>query len=175
MSTSRTVCELCASDRASLRGDGLQGAAKLAVADIELIRRAADAEAAAIQDVRVDHRCRHASMAEEFLDGSDVVARLEQVSREGMAEGVTGGSLGDSGPPHCFPNGPLHGRLVVVMPKELGDRSIEVGSRRRECPLPRPLSAGVRNSDRARLATSPSQLRGQDRLVLVAHSLEVLE
>jgi hypothetical protein len=43
------------------------------------IQRAADAAAAAIQDVRVDHGRPDVAMAEQFLDGADVVAVFEQV------------------------------------------------------------------------------------------------
>jgi hypothetical protein len=43
---------------------------------------AENAEPTAIQHVGVDHRCIDMTMAEQFLDGSDVIASLKQVSRK---------------------------------------------------------------------------------------------
>lgn len=52
--------------------------------------RGFDVVAAFIDDVGVDHGCFQILMAEKFLDGSDIVAVLEQVRGEGMAECVAG-------------------------------------------------------------------------------------
>ena len=38
------------------------------------IERTADRQAAALQDVGIDHRCFDILVAEEFLDGADIVA-----------------------------------------------------------------------------------------------------
>jgi hypothetical protein len=46
------------------------------------VERAAHAEPAAIQDVRVDHGGAHAVVAEQFLDRADVVAAAEQMGGE---------------------------------------------------------------------------------------------
>jgi hypothetical protein len=51
----------------------------------ELVERAPDAVAALIEDVRVNHRGGHVYVAEQFLDGPDVVAGLQQVRRERVA------------------------------------------------------------------------------------------
>jgi hypothetical protein len=40
------------------------------------------------QDVRVDHGGRHIAVAEKLLDGTDVLASLQEVRGEGVAEGV---------------------------------------------------------------------------------------
>ncbi len=48
------------------------------------IDRTLDAQATAVEDVRVDHRRADVSVAEQFLDGANVVARLEQMRRERM-------------------------------------------------------------------------------------------
>ena len=55
-----------------------------------LVQGALDlAGAAQTRHVRIDECRRDVAVAEEFLDRPDVVARLEQVGREGMAKGVT--------------------------------------------------------------------------------------
>ncbi len=45
----------------------------------------------------VNHRRADVAVSQEFLDGADVVAVFEQVNREGMAELVGRGVLGDFG------------------------------------------------------------------------------
>ncbi len=50
------------------------------VACENLIERAPDTEAAAVEDVGVDHGRTDVAVAEELLDGSDVVARFQEVS-----------------------------------------------------------------------------------------------
>ena len=49
---------------------------------------AAYAKAAAIEDVGVDHGRAHIAMAEQLLDGADVVAVFQHVGSEGMPHGV---------------------------------------------------------------------------------------
>jgi len=48
----------------------------------EAIRWTANAKAATIQDVRVNLRRLDAAVAEQFLDGADVVSVLEKSRRE---------------------------------------------------------------------------------------------
>ncbi len=62
-------------------------------------------------------------MTEEFLDGADVVAVLEQVRREGVAEGVAGGSLRESGPRVRL----SHGALEVILLIDESEVSINNG------------------------------------------------
>ena len=50
----------------------------------------ADGRRAPVQDVGVNHRRAHVAVAEQLLNGSDVVSVLEQVRRERMAQGVGG-------------------------------------------------------------------------------------
>ena len=80
-------------------GPGSPGGAYRPVgpASQDTISRAQDTAAAAIQDVRVDHGRADVAMAEELLDGADVVAVLEQVGRERVAKCVTARVLGDAG------------------------------------------------------------------------------
>ena len=51
------------------------------------VERAADAETGFVEDVGVDHRGRDVLVPEQFLDGANIVAGLEQVRREAVAEG----------------------------------------------------------------------------------------
>src|SRR5450756_2850886 len=71
--------------------------------------------AAAVEHVRVDHGRADVLVTKQFLDGADVVARLEQVGREGVAQGVAARVLDDAGAPHRFLHGPLNDALVNVM------------------------------------------------------------
>src|SRR3954471_11525386 len=52
------------------------------------IERACYAQAGFLEDVGVDLGGGDVGVAEEFLDGADVVAGLEEMGGEGMAEGV---------------------------------------------------------------------------------------
>ena len=62
------------------------------------VERAADAERTGLEDVGVDHRRAHVIVAEQLLDGADIVAGLEEVGREAMAQRVATGGLEDSAP-----------------------------------------------------------------------------
>ena len=57
--------------------------------------------------MRIDHGRVHVPVAQQLLDGADVVAVLEQVGREGVPQGVRAGPLGDAGPPDRLLDGPL--------------------------------------------------------------------
>ena len=46
-----------------------------------------------LQDVGVDHRGGNIAVAQELLDGSNVVATFQEVRDEGVAEGVAGDAL----------------------------------------------------------------------------------
>ena len=71
------------------------------------IQRAFDRQSAALEDVGVDHGGTDIFMAEEFLNGADVVPVLEEMGGEGMAKGVAGDALLDFG----FGGGFLDGSL----------------------------------------------------------------
>ena len=51
------------------------------------------------QDVCVDHRCPDIRVTQQFLDSTDVIAGLHEVSRETVAQCVSRGSLGNTGAP----------------------------------------------------------------------------
>lgn len=61
------------------------------------VQRAFDCHSAALEDVGVDHGGFDVFVPEEFLDGADVVAVLEEVGGEGVAEGVGGDGFLDAG------------------------------------------------------------------------------
>ena len=57
------------------------------------VGRAADSGRAPVEDVGVDHRRGDIAVAQEFLNGADVVPVFEQVGRERVPEGVPDGQL----------------------------------------------------------------------------------
>lgn len=81
-------------------------------------------------------------VAEELLDGADVVAVLEEVCGEGVAKRVAGRSLGDSASGDGERDGALQDAFVEVVTAALTGLGVEVGAGRREDPLPGPGAAG---------------------------------
>lgn len=71
---------------------------------------------AVAEDVGVDHGRRHVAVAEELLDGADVVTALQQVGGEGVAKGMATGTLVDASRADGAGHGSLHVRLMGVMP-----------------------------------------------------------
>ncbi len=63
----------------------------------DLVEGAADGQAAPLEDVGVDHGGLEVFVAEQVLDGADVVTALQQVGGKGMTEGVAGDALVDTG------------------------------------------------------------------------------
>jgi hypothetical protein len=84
-------------------------------------------------------------VAEQFLDGPDVVAILEEVGSERVAQGMAGGGLGDAWRKSGAADGSLDYRLVKEMASALARWTTNVGSGGWEDPLPRPfpLCVGV--------------------------------
>jgi hypothetical protein len=109
-----------------------------------LIEGAADREAAAIEDVGVDHRGFDIAMAEEVLDRANIVAVFQKMSGEGMAERVAGHAFGDVGAAAGEANGFLEAAAAGVVPA--ADTGARVG---RDLPggeheLPDPLACCAR-------------------------------
>ena len=71
------------------------------------IQRAFDRQSAALEDVGVDHGGADILVAEQFLNGADIVPVLEKMRGEGMAKGVAGDALFDFGFGGGFLDGPL--------------------------------------------------------------------
>ncbi len=92
------------------------------------VEGASNAEAAAVQYVGVDHGRGYVAVAEEFLDGSDVVAGLEQVGGEGVSERVARRGHADSGSSHGVLHGPLQDRFVQVVAARSSGVEIDVGA-----------------------------------------------
>ena len=69
---------------------------------LQTVGRAYDPVPATVQDMRVDHRRAHVGMAQQLLDGADVVAVRQQLRRKRMPEGVTADVLGDARSVHCL-------------------------------------------------------------------------
>src|SRR5439155_24470949 len=65
-----------------------------------------------VQDVGVDLRRAHVAVAEQFLNRPDVVAVLEQVRGERVAERVATRGLGDAGPTDGVLDRALQHRLM---------------------------------------------------------------
>ncbi len=80
-----------------------------ALASWNEIRRAPYTEAAPIENVGVDHRRSDASVPEELLHRSDVIAVFEQVCGEGVPKSVAGGSLRETRGTYRPANRSLHG------------------------------------------------------------------
>ena len=81
-------------------------------------------------------------MAEELLDGADVVATFEEVRGEGVTEGVAGDAFVEASFCRCTLHGPLENAFVQVM-ATLQARRLLPTRCRRKCPLPAP---GTRRS-----------------------------
>ena len=84
----------------------------------------------------VDHGRLHIAMAEEFLNGSDVVPVFQQVGGKGMPERMAGRALGESGFAHCHLDRLLPKRFVEVVPAALAGLLIDIDPREREDPAP---------------------------------------
>ena len=107
------------------------------------VKRAADAAAAAVQDVGVDHRGADVAVAQQLLDGSDVVAALQQVGGEGVAERVTGCRFGDARPANGFFHLALYDGGVQVVTATGAGVLGNVEAAGGKDPLPGPLGRGL--------------------------------
>src|SRR5437870_5739930 len=61
------------------------------------VKRAVDRTAAALQHMGIDHGGTHVLVSQEFLQGTDIVAVLQQMRGETVPQGVTAAALGDAG------------------------------------------------------------------------------
>ena len=72
------------------------------------IQRAFDCQAATLEHVGIDHGGAYIFVTEELLHGADVVAALEQMGGEGMAECMGTDRLGNTCPLCSLAYRPLH-------------------------------------------------------------------
>jgi len=85
----------------------------------EIVERAGDALCPLLEDVGIDHGRLQIVVPEQLLDGADVGAALEQVSRKGMAEGVGGDVLRQARLAHGRFDGLVdHARVDMVTPRD---------------------------------------------------------
>jgi hypothetical protein len=80
-----------------------------------VVQRTADASGTSVEDVGVDHGGADVLVAEQLLDGPDIVAVFEEVGDEGVAEGVRSGELGDGGGPTGGADGTLDDGFVEMV------------------------------------------------------------
>jgi hypothetical protein len=87
-------------------------------------------------------------MPEQLLDGSDVIASLEQVRRKRVPQRVTRRRAGDPRRPRGLFNRPLQDGFVQVMPPPLAGLRVDVEPGGGKYPLPGPftLSVGILRS-----------------------------
>ena len=81
-------------------------------------------------------------MAEQFLDGPDVVPIFEQMRRERMPQRVAGNPFGNAGTNGRISNGFLKDGFEEVVPIEVARNVFLVRTVRREHPLPAPFPGG---------------------------------
>ena len=62
----------------------------------QVIKRATHGEAALFEDVGVNHGCFDILVAEQLLNRADIVAILQEMGGEAMAEGVAGDAFGEA-------------------------------------------------------------------------------
>jgi len=93
--------------------------------------------------VGVNHGRFDILVAEKLLDRSDVIATLEQVNGEEMAEGVASGPLGQSRLQDRLPHGFLNERFIRVMAALLPGLGGCPPVLLREDPLPAPFGVRV--------------------------------
>jgi len=92
----------------------------------------------------VDHRRLDVIVAQKFLDGSNVVAALEQVRSEGMAECMTAHVFDDSGFADRFFHGPLKDGLVNMVTSFLANLCVFPTVLLWKHPLPSPVRGRIR-------------------------------
>lgn len=86
---------------------GLQPNTPDSPAASQSVHRAFHPLSPSIQHMGVDHRCLDVLVSKQLLDGTNIVTVLQEVSGKRMAEGVAGGRLGQSRPPHSRFRGKL--------------------------------------------------------------------
>ena len=101
-----------------------------------------DGTAAAVEGV--EHRRRRVAVAEQLLDGADVVAALQQVRGEAVPERVRTDRLVDAGGTGARMHGLLQDRFVQMVAATHAGARVERQFRGRKYPLPAPLGGGIR-------------------------------
>lgn len=113
---------------------------------------AADGAVASLKDVGVNHRRLDIFVPQQFLDRSDVVTGLEQVSGERVTKGMWTDRFANAGDPGCFVDCLLKNTLVKVMAFDVtGERVLGALGRGKDIlPVPFPGGVGVLARQRIR-------------------------
>ena len=99
----------------------------------------------------IDHRRLDAAVAQDLLDRPDVVAALQEVGGEGVAQGVAGRVLEDPGRAAGVVKGPLDASLVKVMTPVLATPRVLGETRPGKDVLPSPFAGRPRVFPRQRM------------------------
>lgn len=106
--------------------------------------------------MRKSGRGRHVLVTQQLLYGPDVVARLDQVRRKRMAQGVRAQRLVDAGALACRFHRTGENGVIEVMAADHAIQRIDGAPHRRKHELPAELARGVRILARQRMR----QVRG---------------
>ena len=108
------------------------------------VQRAGGAARAAVDDVGVDHRCRHVGMPQQFLHGADVRSGLEQVGGKAVSERVRVDQLVDACLLGCDLHRPLDVALAPVVAPHAAAARVGAVGRCGEDVLPGPFGCCAR-------------------------------
>jgi hypothetical protein len=165
-------------ERGSVFADNGCGEAKwcwvIRVAAGESVEGASDRERAAVEDVGVDHGGGDIPMAEELLDGADVVASIQQVGGEAVPQAVAACLFGEARRAHGVVEGALEDGFVKVVTEEPSGVPVTVFARRRKDPLPPPRAARFWILSRQGAGEHDQAATGRDRRIMaLAHRSEM--
>ncbi len=110
------------------------------------VGRAADAAPAPVEDMGVDHRRANVLVAEQFLDGADVVTVRQEMCGKRMPKGVAGDPLGQPGFSRCRFQRPLKQGFVDVMTALLAGLGVSPAAFLRVSSRPKPFVTQDDNS-----------------------------
>src|SRR5262245_23385133 len=105
-------------------------------------------------------------MTEQLLDRADVVARLEEMRREAVAQRVRRGRFDDSGAAHGILHRPLHALLLEMMTPPLPRARIPRQRAGRKDVLPSPIARSARVLPRERKGQLDLAVSGEPVLVV---------
>jgi hypothetical protein len=95
------------------------------------------------ENMGVDHGGGDIFVAEEFLNGTDIIATLKQVGSETVAQGVGADRFMDTGLTGRLSDGFTQATFIQVMPADLTGARVNREMVRRKHVLPAPLAVGV--------------------------------
>lgn len=125
-----------------------------------------DAPPAAVQHVRINHRGANIVVAQQLLDGANIVATGQQMRGEGVTKRMTRNALRQA----CFSNGlfdrPLNQRFIDVMTPLVSRLGVPPAALLRKDELPPPFPIGVR-------VLAGQRVRQLDAAISVRHVLPV--